>query len=518
MAGNVKDNAAAAGTDRGTPPPPGHMAGLTPLAPHRDAIALVLIFAVSLVLHFWSLSRPDFVVFDEQWFANFANSYFTHLYYYDIHPPLGKELLAFFGWLFGYQAAVPGFFIGDTFPNAANFVPFRQAVALFGSFLPVIVYLIARQLRISFPFRVLAALLVLLDNALLLQSRLVLIDIFLIDFSLLAMLAYLMARNCPPDDDNRRWMLWGLVGLCAALAVSVKFVGGSVFVAIIACELLVPSLPRPEFLKKIAVCAVIIGAIYVISYVPHFAALDKERDLLSLADPLTSPGKGATSPAPYPNAYFRLISGGFSNQFITLQSQLTLMLSEVHHPYESRFYTWPFMYKPIYYGLRTGGDKNEYLYLFGNPIVWAAGLVGAIGTFSALAVALLRPGTVYQNGRQKGRKGSVRYPAARWWPPLSGHARVLIILVIFYLVTWLPFIITSRATFLYHYFTPLCISLIAFAYACDRLPLSPRPRLVLIAGIVLLALAGFLYYSPVTFSLPLSYRELSGLFILSGMQ
>ena len=55
---------------------------------------LFLIFSLSLYLHFLHLSYPDKVVFDEQWYSSSAASYFTHKYYFDANPPLGKLLIA----------------------------------------------------------------------------------------------------------------------------------------------------------------------------------------------------------------------------------------------------------------------------------------------------------------------------------------------------------------------------------------------------------------------------------------
>ena len=53
---------------------------------------LFLIFSLSIFLHFLNLSYPDKVVFDEQWYASSAASYFQQSYYFDTHPPLGKLL------------------------------------------------------------------------------------------------------------------------------------------------------------------------------------------------------------------------------------------------------------------------------------------------------------------------------------------------------------------------------------------------------------------------------------------
>ena len=91
----------------------------------KEKIAIAVLLALSLATHFAWFGYPDMTVFDEVHFGKFLSAYFTHAYYFDIHPPLGKLILAGWGWLWGFQ---PGFSfsnIGDVFPDRVLVTAYR---------------------------------------------------------------------------------------------------------------------------------------------------------------------------------------------------------------------------------------------------------------------------------------------------------------------------------------------------------------------------------------------------------
>src|SRR4029079_19385557 len=55
---------------------------------------LIGLTALSLLTHFWKLFSPVAVVFDEAYYEKFAGAYFTHAFYFDVHPPLGNLMYA----------------------------------------------------------------------------------------------------------------------------------------------------------------------------------------------------------------------------------------------------------------------------------------------------------------------------------------------------------------------------------------------------------------------------------------
>ena len=59
----------------------------------------IILGVLSLVARLYRIGTPDGVVFDEYHFGRFVNNYLDGNHFFDIHPPLGKLTLAFFGYL-----------------------------------------------------------------------------------------------------------------------------------------------------------------------------------------------------------------------------------------------------------------------------------------------------------------------------------------------------------------------------------------------------------------------------------
>ena len=187
----------------------------------KEKIAIAVLLALSLATHFAWFGYPDMTVFDEVHFGKFLSAYFTHAYYFDIHPPLGKLILAGWGWLWGFQ---PGFSfsnIGDVFPDN-TYMALRFLPSLAGSLLPLVIYFIARKLKMGWPAALAAGLFVALDNALVVQSRLILLDSFLLLFGFGAVLCWLNSRDKP---NRYPWLL--AAGVLGAMAMSIKWTGAA---------------------------------------------------------------------------------------------------------------------------------------------------------------------------------------------------------------------------------------------------------------------------------------------------
>src|SRR5438067_107907 len=140
----------------------------------KKNLPIIILLAASVALHFAFLHYPPEVVFDEVYFGNYASAYFTHQYYFDLHPPLGKLLIASAAKLSGFT---PGFdfgHIGENF-NQTRFLSLRFLPALFGSFFPLLIYLILLQIGLTKKGAFLGAFLTVFDNGLLAQSKFILL-------------------------------------------------------------------------------------------------------------------------------------------------------------------------------------------------------------------------------------------------------------------------------------------------------------------------------------------------------
>ncbi|GFR77214.1 protein O-mannosyltransferase 1 [Elysia marginata] len=190
-----------------------------------DIVQLVLTLA-SIVTRTWRLGWPRAVVFDELHFSKFSALYLKNTFFFDVHPPLGKLLLALAGQYAGFEGNINVERIGQEFPASVPVEMMRACPAILGSLIVPLVYQICVESGMSRHSAAFAATLVLLDNALLVQSRFMLMEGILIFFSMLAILAFLKFRNTTTEFSVRWWFWLCLCGFSATCCLSVKYIGG----------------------------------------------------------------------------------------------------------------------------------------------------------------------------------------------------------------------------------------------------------------------------------------------------
>ena len=155
-------------------------------------------------------------------------------YFFDVHPPLAKLIVALGAWLAGFDGSFEFETIGDKY--AGTTVPFREMrafIAVIGALQIPLVYEIMRETGARLSTGVLCALLVMLDNAHVAQTRLILLDAPLILFMLLSLYCYIKFFQQRYRDFSARWWAWlAATGLCLALTVSCKLIGVFAFMTV----------------------------------------------------------------------------------------------------------------------------------------------------------------------------------------------------------------------------------------------------------------------------------------------
>jgi len=178
---------------------------------------------------FWNLSFPNWVVFDEAHFGLYATKYLSHEYFFDLHPPLGKMIFGFMAWL---GNATPGFdFMHGTPYLDSSYIAMRFAPAFLGALLVPLIYVFMRQLGFSRRAGFVAGFLVLFENALIVESRFVLMDMILIFFIFLALSLFVLAKK--NVAGSKKWLGWNAAtGLLLGAAISIKWIGVGAFVMV----------------------------------------------------------------------------------------------------------------------------------------------------------------------------------------------------------------------------------------------------------------------------------------------
>jgi len=441
----------------------------------------ILPFVVLLILVFLTrflfLSYPTEVVFDEVHFGKFVSAYFTHQYYFDIHPPLGKMMIAGFANIFGYKGGFDFSQIGETF-NAESLFILRFLPAFFGSLFVILIYGIILSLGFSRKAAFLGGFLVLFDNSFLVQSKFILVDIFLLFFGFASLYFFVLAEK----SSKKQISFYIVSAIFAGLSFSVKWTGLS-FLGIILFFIFLNSLKQFKikvFSQKMIIFTLFPFLVYISVFAVHFGLLKN-----------SGPGDAFMSPSFQKTISGNKISGDikplpFWGKFIELNEAMYKYNAGIKasHPDASKWYEWPLMKKPVWYWVKNLGGKTANIYLLGNSLIW-------IGVFIAVLASLLI--IFFKRFRKK-------------------LSPLIYFLIFGYFLNLLPYVPVSRVTFLYHYLPSLTFGILILVVLYEKL-LKNLP-FSLYLGFLICVLILFLFLSPLSYGFPTSlqtyqmYKEL----------
>uniref|UniRef100_A0A2K5PW14 Dolichyl-phosphate-mannose--protein mannosyltransferase n=1 Tax=Cebus imitator TaxID=2715852 RepID=A0A2K5PW14_CEBIM len=189
---------------------------------------LVALTGMGLLSRLWQLTYPRAVVFDEVYYGQYISFYMKRIFFLDDSgPPFGHMVLALGGYLGGFDGNFLWNRIGAEYSSNVPVWSLRLLPALAGALSVPMAYQIVLELHFSHCAAVGAALLMLIENALITQSRLMLLEAVLIFFNLLAVLSYLKFFNCQKQSPfSLSWWFWlTLTGVACSCAVGVKYMG-----------------------------------------------------------------------------------------------------------------------------------------------------------------------------------------------------------------------------------------------------------------------------------------------------
>ena len=170
------------------------------------------------------------------------------------------------GWFVGYDGHFLFDNIGDSYiENKVPYVAFRAMPAIMGALTVPTVFLIMWESGYSLPAAVLAAGLVLFDNAHIGQTRLILLDATLVFFMAVSVLSYIRFYKFRHEPFGRKWWKWLLLtGVSMSCVISTKYVGAFTFFTI-GCAVLIDLWDLLDVERKG-------GALSLIEFGKHFAA------------------------------------------------------------------------------------------------------------------------------------------------------------------------------------------------------------------------------------------------------
>ncbi|XP_054513812.1 protein O-mannosyl-transferase 1 isoform X7 [Pan troglodytes] len=199
-------------------------------------LSLVALTGMGLLSRLWRLTYPRAVVFDEVYYGQYISFYMKQIFFLDDSgPPFGHMVLALGGYLGGFDGNFLWNRIGAEYSSNVPVWSLRLLPALAGALSVPMAYQIVLELHFSHCAAMGAALLMLIENALITQSRLMLLESVLIFFNLLAVLSYLKFFNCQKHSPfSLSWWFWlTLTGVACSCAVGIKYMGVFTYVLVL---------------------------------------------------------------------------------------------------------------------------------------------------------------------------------------------------------------------------------------------------------------------------------------------
>ncbi|GMG40373.1 unnamed protein product [Ambrosiozyma monospora] len=197
-------------------------------------VANLTITSLAFLVRFAFVWFPSEIVFDEVHFGKFASYYLERTYFFDLHPPFAKLLIALVGYMVGYDGRFKFDNIGDSYiDNSIPYIPLRCLSVITGTLTVPLMFSTLQECGYSIPTCFFGAAIVAFDNAHVIDSRLILLDATLIisvAASIYCYVRFVKQRHTPFTFNWYKWLF--LTGVSLSCVISTKYVGVFTFMCV----------------------------------------------------------------------------------------------------------------------------------------------------------------------------------------------------------------------------------------------------------------------------------------------
>lgn len=170
--------------------------GLFSFLTDGDGMRLIYLTILSFIVRLAFLDHPAVVIFDEVHFGGFAQKYLNRQFFNDLHPPLARLLVTLSAWVGGFNADFSFYDIGADYLKAkVPYVVMRAFTAVSGAIVVPIAYATMRGMGLRYCTSLAVATALTFENALITQSRLILLDSYLVLFTAMVGLFWVLFNN-----------------------------------------------------------------------------------------------------------------------------------------------------------------------------------------------------------------------------------------------------------------------------------------------------------------------------------
>lgn len=417
--------------------------------------------------------------FDEVYHARTAYEHILHMQPYEItHPPLGKSIIAIGIRIFGM-----------------NPFGWRCMGALFGVLMLPLMYFLAKRMLKKTLYAFIPTFLFAVDFMHFTQTRIATIDSYSV-FFILAMYLFMYIyteKNYNTQPLHKTLLPLALCGISFGLGAATKWLclyagiglaviffiqigkrwqeyiyarttirQKSVYEAMDESKRKYLMNVSKNFKKKtiltLSWCVlffiVVPLIIYYLAYIPYMKVIDNPYDF----------------------------SGIIGNQEYMFNYHSRL-LPETRHPFASDWYSWPISYRPMFFFQGQGYPEGimSSMSSMGNPAVWWGGLVCVV-VLIIIRIVENRP------------------------------SRRIMFVAIAALSNYLPWVLISRETYIYHYFATVPFVILLMGILAKYIIEKFKHGKKFVIGYLAIALILFIMFYPITSGVPF-YREYSDIFL-----
>lgn len=447
------------------------------------------------------ISYMNSTYFDEIYFARSAYEYVHKIDTYEwTHPPIGKLIMSIPIYIFGF-----------------NPFTYRLMNNLAGLLMIPVMYLIAKRLFKNPLSAILAAILISFDNFHLAESRMGTVDSILVLFILLSILFML----CSFDKNNnlkKQAIYLLLSGLFIGLAIATKWTGlyaGLGLAIIFFVNLFTNYKDRLKKLFKININSILLWLnmiitvplllfyllllfnkniankilllyfiiIVIVILVLIYKKLFKDEYLFKLSIiciisfiilPIII---YVLSYILFPHVE------NYDGTLLGIINQIKIMYNyhanlDATHPFTSKWYEWPIMYKPVWYYV---GNNNEItkstIVGIGNPAIWWGGTISIIYL-------------IYNT--------------------IKKHDKNDLLIIILFLATYIPYIFVGRIMFMYHFYISLPFLMLTIVSIIDKISKKTNSNIPYLTYITLVVSLFIIFY-PITSGITISNEYVESL-------
>lgn len=406
-----------------------------------DSIFVIIIFSISLSARIWNIQTPETVVFDEHRYGQYINCYCNGSFFFDVQPPFGKLVLYQIAKFYKYNCDYDFQRSNVKKQQTSSFIPLRYGVCFISSFCAPIIYSVLRICGVSRLPSFVSGLMLSLDSSMIVESRYIIPDGILL--TLIALHLFILSVGFESYSPL-------FSGITLGLCISTKFAAFSLIPFSIFVTL---KKIQPFNTRGIIVMLFTAFIIFDLLTVLHMSFLPDQSDDVDEYLPVSL----------QQHMFLERDPGRFITDaiFLSLTMFIKGFRNNRFNPYQSDPLSWPLLT-----GIWVRGwdrSSNREIVLMGNPVVYYLG-------FASVVMLMIR--------FRKLTRNVVSYAG------------------IGYLLSYIPYFLTTKTMFLSDYQIPLLFAVISFGPMFDRIIYNQRTRNLFCFSIICAILFTYSYYSP----------------------